>query len=434
LFRVLLFLIWPFGALFANLSYSNSFRQRVIFLTLFIGFFGFSFIILGDAADIVRIKDMFYQVRGEIGFGLTIWKHITRIYIVDEYSDPFAPFLAYSVAWFTGDHRFYIGLLGLIFGFFYSNVILMVDEIFKTRIFFVSSISAILFSFLLILIPVWQLNGIRFWTGAIFFIFYLLRYIYKGKSLGPILFCPFFHSAFFIWAPIVFFTVPLIKGIKVSKIQLIVLSVLLILNNTSFRLEALNLSGFSANASALDGKFEAYNKNKEEFEGLSLSAVETSWFLNYRYSFENYLKVIIQFEFVFVVWLLILTKKMSTIQREELNIIILIGLLSYSIALHPAPSAARFTVFFNYLVPIFFIRNMVFNGISLNQNIVLFRYRLVRFTFLFMLLFVAVVEIRNGFEYLNYALFLGNPFTIYFFGNETPLIEFYHAIFGKFAG
>jgi hypothetical protein len=432
--RLLLFLIWPFGSIFANLSRVNSYSHRVFFLTLFIGFFGFSFIILGDAADIVRIKDLFYKVDEEIDFGLTFSQQISRLYVYDEYSDPFAPISAFLIAIFTNDHRFFMGVLGLIYGYYFAKVILYVDSVLEFRFLLNNKISTLLFLTILILIPIWQLNGIRFWTGTMFVIHFILRYIYLGKSLWPLLISPFFHSAFLVWAPLLFFLIPLFSKIKPSILQLMILGTLQVVFYSDFRVKAFDISGISTNASALEGKMNAYNKDADEISELYNDNTQASWFITLRYSIEKYIRIIIQLEFILVAWYMIKNNNIDTLQFKELNIILLCGILAYTFTLHPSPSVARFTIFFNYLVPLFFIRNMVFNGINLNKNIVLFRYRLVRFTFLFMLLFVAVVEIRNGFEYLNYALFLGNPFTIYFFGNETPLIEFYHAIFGKFAG
>ncbi len=432
--RFLLFLIWPFGSLFPLLNRVNLHSTRLFYLTLFLSFFGFSFIILGDSADIVRIRDLFYKVKEEINLGLTLNQQISRLYVYEEYSDPFAPVFAYLVAFFIGDHRFYIGLLGLIYGFFYANVILFVDTQIQIRKKYLQNIYHILFAFLILIIPIWQLNGIRFWTGTMFVIYILLRYIYLNKSLSPIIFSPFFHSAFLVWAPLLLIIVPLFRKLRPQRIHLIVLSILLIIYYSGYRLEALDVSGFSTNASALEGKMNAYNKGKDELVELEDANFQASWFLTFRYNLEKYLRILIQTEFIIVAWIMLKSKNLTGVQIRELQILLITGILAHLITLHPSPSTARFTIFFNYLIPIFFIKNMILYGNDTSQNIVLFRKGLIRFIFIIIFLFVAVVEIRNGFEFINYALFLGNPFTIYFFGNETPLIEFYHAIFGKFAG
>ena len=432
--RLLLFLFWPFGSLFPLLNRINSHYTRLIYLTLFLGFFGFSFIILGDSADIVRIKDLFYNVKAEINLGLSFNQQISRLYVYEEYSDPFAPVFAYLVAFFIGDHRFYIGLLGLIYGFFYANVILFIDAQIQIRKKYLQNIYPLLFAFLILLIPIWQLNGIRFWTGTMFVIYFLLRYIYFNKSLSPIIFSPFFHSAFLVWAPLLLIIVPLFRKLRPQRIHLIILSILLIIYYSGYRLEALDVSGFSTNASALEGKMNAYNKGKDELAELEDMDFKASWFLTFRYDLEKYLRILIQAEFIIVAWIMLKCKNLSEVQIRELQILLITGIVAHLITLHPSPSTARFTIFFNYLIPIFFIKNMISNGYGINQNIFLFNSSIIRFVFTLIFLFVAVVEIRNGFEFINYALFLGNPFTIYFFGNETPLIEFYHAIFGKFAG
>jgi hypothetical protein len=432
--KVLFFLLWPFGSLLANISKHEKFDQRVLFLTAFIGFFGFSYSIIGDTADIVRIKDLFYKVDSEITLGLSFSEHISRIYVYEDYADPFAPIFAYLTAYLIDDHRFYLLVLGLIYGYFYAYVLIFISTINESRKNHLGPLSAILFLYLILQIPVWQLNGIRFWTGTMFVLFYLIRYTYFGKKLTPILLSPFFHSAFLILAPVIVFFLPLWEKFELRKMQLIILSCLLIAYYGGFRVKAFELDGIAGNSAAIEGKISAYNKTDGDIEEDGPAQVTASWFITLRYQFQEYLRIFMQVEFILVAWFIIGSGMVDPMQKRELQLVLFLGIVGHIFTLHPSPSASRYTVFFSYLSNLFLIRNLIFSRYSELTNLVLLKFRLVRIVFGFMLAFVGVVEIRNGFEYLNYALFISNPLTVYYFGNDTPLIEFYHAIFGKFAG
>ncbi len=417
-----------------NISNHQNFKDRVLYLTLFIGFFGFSYTILGDSADIVRIKDLFYHVKDEIKLGLSLKDHLAKFYVVDDYADPFAPLFAYLTAYFFDDHRYYILVLGIIYGYFYAYVFIFIRTIIEKRKNHLGPISALFGFYMFLQIPIWQLNGIRFWTGTMYVLFYLLRYIYLNKRLTPILFSPFFHSSFFLLAPIIYLLVPVVQRMRLRKFYLIVLTILLCIYYLDFHIGAIDVGAIGGNAGALEGKLNAYNQDSEYFEELSNNAEAASWFLTLRYEFQKYLMIFFHVEFLCFTWFLFRENNFDSLKLKELKLIIFLGIIAYIITLHPSPSAARYTIFFNYLLLVFLIRNMIYSLDKNLNNLVFLRYRLIRVAVVFLLAFVMVVEIRNGFEFLNYALFLGNPFTIAYFGNETPLIQFYHAIFGKFAG
>ncbi len=433
-YNYLLFAVWPFLALLITLRGSSDWTNKRNLIWFFCGFFGYSFIVLGDSADITRYVEHFHELVTEIKQGLTLKSQILRIYNYSNYTEPFNPILTYILAYFTNDSRLLLLSYGLVFGYFYSHNILYVISNFLNSPGGIKQSAAYFFILIcFLLIPVWEINGIRMWTAASAYLYFYIRYFitYKRKYLIYFLLVPqFFHSSFLIFGTLTFFAMVFSQMIFFRRFQTVAFLlyiVFFVLSNIGYKLEIVEFDlGFSS--SALQSKIDSYNKDEEFFNELESEGGPRSWFLNIADISKSYLFVLVNLEFIFLTFIVIRNR----ITQEHL-IVMFIGILASLLSLHPSPSASRFLILHKYTVVLFLLHYLCKIESSW-FNFKIIRNKPMFLVLNFLLWFGLVIEIRHGFDAFNYALFLGNPFTIYFFGNETPLIEFYHAIFGKFAG
>jgi hypothetical protein len=419
--------VWPFAMLLTLLRSTATESVKRNYLFLFCCFFGYSFITKLESSDIARYLDNFHQVHAEIQFGHTFQKHLQRMYVVENYTEPFNPIITYLVALITDDQRILMLVYGAFFGFYYSyNISWLMNISFEKIGTNNKQMARLLFVLFFLIVPVWEMNGIRMWVGINAFIFYTIRHFYEGKILLPLLFVPMlYHSSFLLLTPIMYFGYNVLKGLKNVNWLFYLYVFVLILFFSGYKLEIVNID-LGGSSEALQNKLEGYNQDEEYFNELSANAGQGSWFLGLSEKFRFFLLTIIKLQFIFSIYRYIKERKLLEIEK----FLLLMGFISYFIALHPAPSAQRYATISDTLIIVYLVYENFKNSTLLSflyNNIV---YKVINFLILFNL----VIEIRHGFDVLNYALFLGNPFTIAYFGNDTPLIDFYHAIFGKFAG
>jgi hypothetical protein len=202
-----LFLIWPALSLFLSI------RSRSIspnFLWVFIIFYGLTFVISIDNqdSDITRYIKVFQDMyKNEI----TAQQFMATLYNVEEEgsTDLLQPILSYATSLFTGNPAVLLALFAVVFGFFYSrNVWLVLDRLegkmkWLTTFFFIC---------LLLVVPIWNINGFRFWTAAHIFFYGAFTFIVLGKSRGIlfVLITALVHFSFLIL--IVIFLIYLLVG------------------------------------------------------------------------------------------------------------------------------------------------------------------------------------------------------------------------------
>ncbi len=176
----LTFLFWPaFAVLFAFKNFRASWAKNIFWA--FIVFYGCTFVVTIDNAgsDINWYIDYFsVMADSQISvdeFVETLYKPGTRT------TDIVQPGITYLVSRVTNEKVIFLGVLAVVFGFFYSRNLWMVLDYFQGR-----PRRTIIFVFLVfaLVIPFWNLNGFRFWTAAHMFFYGVFPYLTKGKKIG----------------------------------------------------------------------------------------------------------------------------------------------------------------------------------------------------------------------------------------------------------
>lgn len=200
-YSVLLFMVWPFLALISAFrNYKNAWAKNILWG--FIAFYGFAFAIGTESAgtDIIVYINEFQTLH---------WESFNISRTIEYFSesgeiDILRTLIAVLLSRFTDNPAVLTLVYGIIFGFFYSRNIWFILERAEGEI---KPITILLLTCCLFVIPIWQINGFRFWTAAHVFIYGLLPFLYDGKRGGLIIssIAILVHFSFIVPISVLFF-------------------------------------------------------------------------------------------------------------------------------------------------------------------------------------------------------------------------------------
>ena len=173
----LLYLIWPFLVLVESIrNYRESWAKNGIWL--FVIFFAFTFVprsgndSMGMAERLTEFHNADLSLSQVLGM---VYTHGSR------YLDVIQLLITFLVSKFSNDYRILFGIFGVLFGFFYSRNIWSLITATEGKLGTVEIILLLLFS---LLIPMWYINGVRFWTAAHIFIYGALQVLLYKNTRG----------------------------------------------------------------------------------------------------------------------------------------------------------------------------------------------------------------------------------------------------------
>ena len=194
------------GLSFLTILKGSEKNLRLVFI-LFFFVLGYSFNLDRDSgSDVTRVVAEFEEISSNLHYGINFNTFIT------DSNKPFElllGFLDVIIAYFTNDYKIYLGVLGCIYGFFYTEILLFLLE--KKRSFgkFLPA------SFLLLVVFIhspYAFQAYRFYSGAIVAIWVFIGYFFLGvkrRIYVLLLFC-FMHNGLFL-VLIMFLLLPKIK-------------------------------------------------------------------------------------------------------------------------------------------------------------------------------------------------------------------------------
>lgn len=196
---ILFFILPVFELGRAVIHYRAPWAKNIVWL--FVSFFGFTLIGYSQSMDQYAYAA---QLNHFHSIAISFSEFVSTLYKVNGPQPPdlFEPFLMYLVSRFTGDSRIFFAIVGIVFGYFYSRNIWIIIEQTNNKL---KRIVLPFFFSLFFVIPIWEINGVRFFTAAQVFLYGILSYlIYKNKKhLIFVFLAGFFHFSFFAVVPIV---------------------------------------------------------------------------------------------------------------------------------------------------------------------------------------------------------------------------------------
>jgi hypothetical protein len=398
LYTFVLFLIWPFSALWVAVkNYQNKYSKNIIWL--FCIFSGATFVILSEEYDSSRYRDdlVTFSHKHELSLLELIPQEFERK------ADVIQPIVTYIVSRFTDNFHVLFAVFGLIFGYFYSrNIWYLIEKggnsLKKTAIPFV-------FLFALIM-PYWTINGFRFNTATHIFLFCALTYLLERKRIYVLLSATtmLLHFSFFL--PVVILGLYSILGNRpFLYFSIFITSTFIIELDVQF------LKNYMESLPAfIQFKVRAYTYD-EYIAFTKDSLVGLNWYVVARRTGLRYLV------YFFIIYTYLFKPEYTS--KGKLANLYNFGTLFTGLAniLSVIPSVERFQTVSSFFVVGYAILFIQFDYAS---AVVRRWYPIL----LFPILLYIIVEIREGFDYMGLGSVLGNFFIAPFFENDVALINY----------
>jgi hypothetical protein len=200
----LLFFLWPFFSVLAAFkNFRKSWAKNIFWA--FCAFYGLTFVVDYDSGrDIVNYVESFEMLHTvDVSFDN----------YVEEKKDPVIPLISIILSRFTDSQPILTLVYGILFGFFFSRNLWYVMERLEGKLL---PVTIILLCCLILINPIWNINGIRMWLAAHIFLYGLMPYLFDGKkgkllvSFGSM----FVHFSFLL--PITILLVYMIGGNRLA--------------------------------------------------------------------------------------------------------------------------------------------------------------------------------------------------------------------------
>jgi hypothetical protein len=384
----ILFFIWPFAAFLMALSnYQQKDARRIMYF--FLIYYGFTFAAANLAMDSRGFEETLKQTAA-LPFS-EFYEIIVGFYAVDTSVDIIQPFIVFVVSRITDDSRFLFAVFAAVFGYFYLKSIDPLYSQYKRR---PNRNALVHLVFFVLLIPIFEINGFRFWTAAWVFFYGAYHLVLYGDKK----FLLFTFLAAFIHFSFLTVNIVLIAYVFLGNRNLIYYPLMVI----SFIVPELFASQINQLASLLPGgleaKYVAYS-NQEYGKQIAEGALQAKWFMKWP-------RLVVLYYLVFsLLFIQIKYRKWVTSRYMNNLFSFTLLLLSFSNFLKYIPTLGRFQSIFFLFGIAYLIHFFELFG-KRNLHI------LTKIGFLPMLI-VVIVVLRVGLETMNVWVFAPWPFALF---------------------
>lgn len=324
--------------------------------------------------------------------------------------DFFSDFLTYVISRFTDSGWILMIFQAFIFGFFFSRNMSFVFKKLEGRI---SIITGFVFLVLFMVVPIWNINGFRFWTATHIFIFGLFLYFFEGnkKSLIWCFSTPFvFHYAFIV--PVLILSIFLLTK---NRLNLYFGFFVFSLFFSEFDVKQFNNVVEQYVPEQFDNRSSSYRteqnvEQKLESENEDVFSGNVSWYA------VLYNRALVWAVDIYIFLLYFRRKVLMEIDPKLLYAFSFVLLfMGFANLLSNLPSGSRYLY-----VPLLLVLSIILIYVQKNSADLIAR-RVLKMTVPFLMFFLIVV-IRIGFYFVSISTIFGNPVVaIFTFGNNIPL-------------
>lgn len=411
--KILLAILWPFGALVSALrNWREPWAMNVFWVVC--AFLGAIHIfhpvgtVLGEGADagrfVLNLQNMYQSVHS--------YSEISRNFYDGDTNDVFSTTLLFLVSRITDNGHVFFFVLAIIYGFFYSrNIWYIIDKIRDERI----NRLWILIALFFFVGPIWFINGVRMFTAMHVFCYGALPYLLDGdkKKLVWSVLSFFIHFSFIFVIVILAAYIFIIE--KYSR-KNIVLTVLLGFYLFTLSVKSLDLGTANMLLQAyLPGFFEDRIDGYVNENTLSIvldNEASNSWhvaFFNDMQYWCNQALVLLSF---------------ITVRKYKDQLFNIIPLFAFALLIYGfaniyacVPSGGRYIIIAKmFMVPVYlFIYKYIVTDRSLSRFIK---------PIIALLALALIFEIRKGLDYYGISMFCGNFITSIFWNDNVPFINY----------
>jgi hypothetical protein len=187
-YSIILYLIWPFSALYIGLRNFNTKLGRNLLIALY-AFLGFTALSIGD---LIRYEEEYYL--NQNGTIANLFTELISLQTGKFYND----FISIVFGSIFESHHFYFLFLFLIYGYFYINTIHLFTEKLNLEL---DKTGLLFFSGALLFLLIRPIPNLAFYTGGVFVVYNLVSYYRFGekKNLYFLIFAPLIHIGLTIY-------------------------------------------------------------------------------------------------------------------------------------------------------------------------------------------------------------------------------------------
>jgi hypothetical protein len=393
-----LFFILPWVGFLLSLFDLKSKRSAFVYIA-FAMLFGYAISFSDSSADSYRYAQAFSRFDNTMNYDTLI-----LMYRSGELRDLYRLLLFYFTSLFSSNPKVMYAFAGLVYGVFsYLNLRIFTkqyEEVKRDKYIFI--LSLVFFTY----ISLANINGFRFWTGAMVLSYSMYNFIVQKSNrwLIGILVTPLFHYGFMLVVPVMvlyrFFHPSLYNSEKVRSVLLYMFIVTFflswILGINSINLGFLSQSGVLSGAVADRIDFV----NSADTAKLVETRAENSMFLSVQKYFDIGVKIYV---FIAILYINKLLKEMKGNKTIYTNLFALV-LFFYSFAFIAlsVPSGGRFMNIAHLFLLVLLVKVYVISKKRTYQNLILWSLPVFAFTILFTNFLLPVMILTPTFWYGNF--------------------------------
>lgn len=410
--KILLAILWPFGALVSALrNWRQPWAMNVFWIVcIYLGAIqiycpaGTS---LGDGADGGRYAMQLIEMHNG---NLSLFEEILQQFAYSNAMDYYQLILTWLVSLITDNPHVLFACFAAVFGFFYSrNIWYVLNRISGPLCWYAIIFVAILF----LICPIWQINGVRMWTAAHVFIYALLPYICEGnkRRLLWLIAVPFIHFSF-LYFVVVSIIVALLPDRITSNSKVVKWGLVAVFIGSLF-LSAVNVPAITnmleqISPDSYQDRIELYTRDSA-FDKLEEGKNAVNWYVTASSYARNWVSNIMLLIIAF-------SRLKDANTRKLLNFSLLFSAIA-NVASH-IPSGGRFLVIAHLLS-----YSLILLQISRQDSSNLLIKKVANIVAI-PLLITLIFGIRVGLDFYGVSLFCGNFFTSLFWDDNLPLIDY----------
>lgn len=390
------FFIIPWTGFIMSFSDLRTKRGAFIYIA-FAVVFGFSISFTNTSADSIRYAQAFAEFDNNLDYNA-----IMDMYRSGELRDIYRLLLFYITSLFTKNPKVLFALAGLVFGMFsYLSLRLILNEFKGKSDIYVAILILIFYN----LVSLSNINGFKFWTGALllFYSLYNAIILNKNRWIIGILITPLFHYGFIMFMPIVI-AYRLFGFVLYNKsnVRTLLFCSFIVTFVASWVLEtnAINL-GFIAESDVISGEIGGRLNylNSDRVSEIVQARTQVSLFLGVQKYFGYSIKI---YTFIIVVYLWKLLKKYNG-NKIEFTRLLSAVMFFYSVAYIASsfPSGGRFMSIAHMLLFILFAKFYNINKSKRMQRLILFSLPVFSFNVAFANLMLPLMILSPTFWYGN---------------------------------
>lgn len=402
---LIIFFINPFLSLvISSRDYLSKYSKNIVWF--FCTFYGYTFYPIRNTMDSFRHRQDFVQWASEREMNFDYF--MNRLYSEDvSFVDILMPLLKFLVSRVTDSPDFFYGVLGFIFGYFFSRNVFFLLNFYKVKLPLYSILFIFMFAFV---VAPWEINSFRFWLATHIFLFGCFKIFTQKNKLSYlyIFITPFIHFGY-IFAIILFAIYKLIGNKVTLYFIFFIFSILL----NEVNVQSVKALIPETSVGVLDKKTSSYT-SEGYIEDRAETAQQLNWYVGLKAKPVKYVTMLVV--------ILIYFNYRKRLVKSELLPFFCIALFIFSLSymlMNSIPVFGRY----NRLGQLFLYGFLFLFFTKYKDDNITWYKKIFPFHVAAAALFI-IVDVRSSFDTMTIDAIISNPLLSVFYRSHEPIINF----------